>query len=43
VGQEQVTITRNEGNKHALLWIVQNSYNAWMKVLGLPQTPLWQY
>ena len=38
-----MTITRNDGNKHALLWIVQNSYNAWMKVLGLPQTPLWQY
>lgn len=42
-GQEQVTITRNDGNKYALLWIVQNSYDAWMKVLRLPQTPLWQY
>ncbi|MBV9565883.1 MAG: hypothetical protein JOY90_36345 [Bradyrhizobium sp.] len=42
-GQEQVTITRNDGNKYALLWIVQNSYDAWIKVLGLPQTPLWQY
>jgi hypothetical protein len=42
-GQEQVTITRNDGKKYALQWIVQNSYDAWMKVLGLPQKPLWQY
>ncbi len=42
-GLEQVTITRNDGNKYALLWIVQNSYDAWMQVLCLPQTPRWQY
>jgi hypothetical protein len=42
-GREQVTITRNDGNKYALLWILQNSYDAWMTVLGLPQTPIWRY
>jgi hypothetical protein len=42
-GLEEVTITRNDGNKYALRWILQNSYDAWMKVLGLPQTPRWQY
>ncbi|GIK83372.1 MAG: hypothetical protein BroJett024_44770 [Alphaproteobacteria bacterium] len=42
-GEEQVTITRNDGNKYALLWILQNSYDAWMPVLGLPQTQRWQY
>ncbi len=36
-------VTRNDGKKYALQWIVQNSYDAWMKVLGLPQKPLWQY
>jgi hypothetical protein len=35
--------TRNDGKKYALQWIVQNSYDAWMKMLGLPQTPIWQY
>jgi hypothetical protein len=42
-GLEEATVTRNDGNKYAMRWIVQNSYDAWMTVLGLPKTPRWQY
>lgn len=42
-GREQVVIQRINGHKFSMLWVVQNSYDAWMTVLGLPQTPLWQY
>jgi hypothetical protein len=42
-GMEEVTIARNDGHKYSLRWICQNSYDAWMTVLGLPQTPRWEY
>jgi hypothetical protein len=42
-GMEEVTVTRNDGHKYSLRWICQNGYDAWMTVLGLPQTPRWEY
>jgi hypothetical protein len=42
-GHEQVVIQRINGHKYSMLWVLQNSYDAWMTVLGLPQTPLGQY
>jgi hypothetical protein len=42
-GMEEVTVRRNDGNKYSLRWICQNSYDAWMTVLALPQTPRWEY
>lgn len=42
-GREQVTVTRKDGHKYSLLWICQNSYDAWMKVLGLPEQPYGEY
>lgn len=42
-GHEQVTVARKNGNKYSLLWICQNSYDAWMKVLGEPERPFGEY
>ena len=42
-GLEEVTVTRKDGHKYSLRWICQNGYDAWMTVLGLPQTPRWEY
>jgi hypothetical protein len=39
-GKEQVTVQTKDGNKFSLLWIVHNTYDAWMTVLGQPQKPL---
>jgi len=39
-GKEQVTVQTKDGNKYSLLWIVHNTYDAWMTVLGQPQKPL---
>jgi hypothetical protein len=39
-GAEEVTVRTKNGNKYALRWIVHNSYDAWMTVLGQPQKPL---
>ena len=41
-GKEQVTVQTKNGHKYSLLWIVHNSYDAWMRVLGQPQNPLGQ-
>jgi hypothetical protein len=41
-GAEEVTVQTKDGNKYALRWIVHNSYDAWMQVLGQPQKPLGQ-
>jgi hypothetical protein len=35
-------VQTKDGNKYALRWIVHNSYDAWMQVLGQPQKPLGQ-
>jgi hypothetical protein len=42
-GREQVVIHRINGHKFSMLWVLQNSYDAWMTVLGLPQTRLGEY
>jgi hypothetical protein len=42
-GLEQVTVTQKNGHKYSLLWIVQNSYDAWMKLLSQPLTPFGDY
>jgi hypothetical protein len=42
-GREQVTVTRKNGHKYSLLWICQNSYDAWMNVLGMPEQPYGDY
>ena len=39
-GAEEVTVQTKDGNKYALRWIVHNSYDAWMMLLGQPQKPL---
>jgi hypothetical protein len=39
-GKEQVTVQTKDGNKYSLLWIIHNTYDAWMTVLGQPQKPL---
>lgn len=41
-GKEQVTVQTKNGHKYSLLWIIHNSYDAWMQVLGQPQKPLGQ-
>jgi hypothetical protein len=42
-GPEQVTVTRKNRHKYSLLWIVQNSYDAWMKLLSQPLMPFGDY
>jgi hypothetical protein len=42
-GQEQVTVTTKDGNKYSLLWMIHNTYDAWMKVLGQPQKPIGEF
>jgi hypothetical protein len=42
-GKEQVVINTIDGNKYSLLWIIQNSYDAWMRVLGEPELAFGQY
>lgn len=42
-GEEQVVIQRINGQKYSMLWVLQDSFDAWMTVLGLPQNPFWQY
>jgi hypothetical protein len=42
-GLEQVTVTRKSGHKYSLLWVVQNSYDAWMKLLSQPIVPFGEY
>jgi hypothetical protein len=37
-----VTVQTKNGHKYALRWIVHNTYDAWMTLLGLPQKPLGQ-
>jgi hypothetical protein len=39
-GAEEITVQTKDGNKYALRWIVHNSYDAWMTLLGQPQKPL---
>jgi hypothetical protein len=41
-GKKQVTVQTKNGHNYSLLWIVHNSYDAWMQVLGQPQKPLGQ-
>ena len=41
-GMEEVTIAREEGHKYSLRWTCQNSHDAWMTGLGLPQTSRWE-
>lgn len=42
-GIEQVTVTCKNGHKYSLLYIIQNSFDAWMKVLSQPELPMGQY
>jgi hypothetical protein len=42
-GKEQVTVQTKDGHKYSLLWIVHNTYDAWMKVLAQPQKPLGEF
>jgi hypothetical protein len=42
-GLEQVTVTRKNGHKYSPLWIVQNSYDAWMKLSNQPLAPFGNY
>jgi hypothetical protein len=42
-GKEQVIINTVNGHKYSLLWIMQNSYDAWMRVMGEPELPFGQY
>jgi len=42
-GGEQIVINTVDGHKYSLLWIIQNSYDAWMRVLGEPELPFGQY
>jgi hypothetical protein len=39
-GKEQATVQTKDGNKYSLPWIVHNTYDAWMTVLGQPRIPL---
>ncbi|MCK1604987.1 hypothetical protein IVA93_34590 [Bradyrhizobium sp. 155] len=41
-GAEEVTVQTKDGSKYGLRWILHNSYDAWMQVLGQPQKPLGQ-
>lgn len=41
-GHEQVTVQTKNGHKYSLLWIVHNTYDAWITLLGQPQKPLRQ-
>jgi hypothetical protein len=41
-GAEEVTVQTKNGHKYALRWIVHNTYDAWMTLLGQPQKPLGQ-
>jgi hypothetical protein len=42
-GKEQVSIKTKDGNKYSLLWVIHNSYDAYMKILGQPEKPLGQF
>jgi hypothetical protein len=42
-GIEQVTVTCKNGHKYSLLYIIQNSFDSWMKVLSQPELPMGQY
>lgn len=42
-GAIQVTIRTKDQNKYALLWLIQNTYDAWMKILKQPELPFWEY
>jgi hypothetical protein len=42
-GAEQVVITAKDGNKRALSSVLQNVFDAWMKLLGQPLQPIGQY
>ncbi len=39
-GKEQVSVRTKDGQKYSLLWVIHNSYDAYMKLLGQPERPL---
>ncbi len=42
-GGEQVVITTKDGDKRALSSVLQNVFDAWMRLLGQPLLPISQY
>jgi hypothetical protein len=42
-GKEQVSIKTKDGHKYSLLWVIHNSYDAHMKILGQPEKALGQF
>jgi hypothetical protein len=42
-GVEQVVITTKDGDKRVLSSVLQNVFDAWMRLLGQPLLPISQY
>jgi hypothetical protein len=42
-GKEQVSIKTKDGHKYSLLWVIHNSYDAYIKILGQPEKPIGQF
>ena len=42
-GAEQVIVTKKDGDKRALSSVLQNVFDAWMRLLGQPLPPISQF
>jgi hypothetical protein len=42
-GKEQVSIKTKDGHKYSLMWVIHNSYDSYMKILGQPEKAIGQF